>query len=231
MTQAPPVPTAEAYLWQFQRLLPRGRIWHRGWGTVEAQDLLTLMPQWVRLHARANNLIDDSFPCSTVELLPEWEATLGLPDPCVQPPLDTLQERTAAVCAKFVARGGSSREYFIHLAASLGFQIQIIQYAPFRVGLSRVGDPLNGPDWAFAWKIVVQGDVGTITYFRVGGSAVGERLATWGIEALQCMFAANVPANTIPIWSFEVNSSVWDAGFSIWDNGDSVWDEGVIVSQ
>jgi uncharacterized protein YmfQ (DUF2313 family) len=57
------------------------------------------------LDARAGQLIPDAFPCSTVELLPEWEATLGLPDPCVQPPLTTLQQRQAAVCAKLVARG------------------------------------------------------------------------------------------------------------------------------
>jgi uncharacterized protein YmfQ (DUF2313 family) len=223
-------PTAAEYLWQFQRLLPRGRIWQRGWGTVQAAQLLTLMPSWVRLHARADNLLVDSFPCSTVELLPEWEATLGLPDPCVQPPLATIQQRTAAVCAKFAARGGSSREYFIHLAASLGYQIVIQTFAPFRTGLSRAGQPLNGEDWAFAWRIVVQGAPGTIAYFRTGASAAGEPLAAWGITQLQCLFENMMPANTVPIWSYEVDSSIWDGGASIWDQGDSIWDEGVIVA-
>jgi uncharacterized protein YmfQ (DUF2313 family) len=39
-------------------------------------------PAFERLTARANNLLIDAFPGSTYELLPEWEATLGLPDPC-----------------------------------------------------------------------------------------------------------------------------------------------------
>ena len=222
--------SAEDYLWQFQRLLPRGRIWHRGWGTVEAQDLLTLMPQWARLHASANDLIGDTIPCSTVHMLPEWEATLGLPDPCVQPPLTTLQQRTAAVCAKFAARGGQSQEYFIHLAASLGFQIEIATYTPFRVGLSSVGDPLCSEDWAFAWQVIVQGNVGTITYFRTGASSAGEPLAAWGIQGLQCAIEAAAPADTTIIWVYAVNSSVWDGGASIWDQGDSIWDQGVIVA-
>ena len=115
-----PAYTAAEYLWQFQRLLPRGRVWHRGWGKVEAQDLLTLMPTWVRLNGRANDLIADAFPCTTDGLLPEWEATLGLPDPCTGP-LDTIQERVAAVCAKFTARGGQSIAYFIAIAESLGY--------------------------------------------------------------------------------------------------------------
>ena len=224
-----PAPSALDYLWQFQRLLPRGRVWHRGWGTLQAADLLTLMPTWARLHARANDLIGEVFPCSTTEMLPEWEATLGLPDPCVQPPLATIQQRTAAVCAKFVARGGASQAYFIHLAASLGFLIEIDTFTPFRVGHSRTGDRLYGAEWAFAWRVVVQGAPGTITYFRVGASAAGEPLAAWGIKQLECMFEASKPANSQIIWSYNVNSSIWDGGASIWDGGDSIWDKGVLL--
>ena len=223
-------PTAQDYLWQFQRLLPRGRVWQRGWGTLQAEALLTLMPTWVRLHIRADDLLTDAFPCSTVELLPEWEATLGLPDPCVQPPLTTIQQRTGAVCAKFVARGGASYEYFIHLAASLGFQIEIETYKPFRTGSSAAGDPLCSEAWAFAWRVVIDGNVGTITYFRTGASSAGEPLAAWGAQALQCAIEATAPANTTIIWAYAIDSSIWDAGTSIWDQGDSIWDRGVIAT-
>jgi uncharacterized protein YmfQ (DUF2313 family) len=218
------------YLWQFQRLLPRGRVWQRGWGTLQAAYLLTLMPTWARLHASFNALVVDVFPCSTVGMLPEWEASLGLPDPCVQPPLATIQQRTAAVCAKFAARGGSSIEYFMRLGASLGYQIEIQTFKPFRTGQSRTGDRLYSEEWIFAWRINIQGDVGSITYFRSGKSSAGERLATWGIQQLQCILAEFAPANTIPIWAYQINSSIWDGGASIWDSGLSVWDEGVIVA-
>jgi len=219
--------TATDYLWQFQRLLPRGRVWHRAWGTLQAEALLTLMRTWSRLHNATNALVADVFPCSTIGMLPEWEATLGLPDPCTGP-LPTIAQRTAAVCGKFVARGGSSREYFIHLAASLGFQIEIQTYKPFYAGQGRAGEHLYSEAWAHAWRVIVQGET-TVTYFRAGVSAAGEPLADWGHDLLQCMFEAVAPADSVLIWSFEINTSIWDKGETIWENGDSIWDVGAVV--
>jgi len=222
-----PQASAIDYLWQFQRLLPRGRVWHRGWGTMQAQELLTLMPTWARLHASANAVVPDVFPCSTVGMLPEWEATLGLPDPCTGP-LPTVQQRTAAVCGKFVARGGSSRAYFIHLAASLGFQIEIDTFKPFYASQARAGDPLYSEEWAYAWRVTVQSE-STVIYFRAGESSAGEPLADWGHDLLHCMFVQYAPADSIIIWGYAINSSIWDDGASIWDGGDSVWDKGAII--
>lgn len=195
-----PVYTAADYLWQFQRLLPRGRVWHRGWGTVQAEALLTLMPTWARLSARANQLLVETFPCTTTELLPEWEASLGLPDPCIQPPLATLQQRTAAVCAKFAGRGGQSIDYFIELAAEHGYTIEITTYAPFRVDINRADDPLYDAAWAYAWTVT--GSTSTVVYFRVDLSSVEEPLASWGNEQLECLIRAAAPAHTIVMFEY-----------------------------
>lgn len=208
------------FLWQFQRLLPRGRIWHRGWGTVQAQDLLTLMPTWEALHNRANELITETFPCSTSELLSEWEASLGLPDPCTGE-LDTLQQRQAAVCAKFRAGGSQSIAYYQEVAAALGYEITIVNQAPFRVNINRVGEPLYGEQWAYAFKIVAPPV--TETYFRVGISRVGEPLASWGNELLECTLRALAPAHTIPIFAY-IQESLWDEKASIWDGSATHWD-------
>jgi uncharacterized protein YmfQ (DUF2313 family) len=216
-----PTYTASDFLWQFQRLLPRGRIWQRGWGTFQAAALLTLMPTWVRLHGRLNALIAETFPCSTFELLPEWEASLGLPDECIGA-LDTIQQRQAAVCAKFCARGGQSEQYFIDLAAAAGFDIYIVTFSPFRVGINSVGQPLNGEDWAFTWGIIAPPT--TVTYFRTGVSTAGEPLATWGNKTLICLIERYAPAHTIPVFRFTTEST-WDYGESIWDAGESEpWD-------
>jgi uncharacterized protein YmfQ (DUF2313 family) len=222
----PPVYTTTDYATQFQRLLPRGVIWRRGWGEVQEADLLVLMPLWARLHLRLNDLITQIFPCSTTELLPEWEASLGLPDPCIGP-LPTLQQRTAAVCAKFSARGGQSREYFTRLAASTGLQIEIQEFRPFEASISRAGDPLYDEAWAFAWRIVVQAQP-VVIYFRASGSTAGEPLATWGDKTLECLMQRYAPANTILIFAYRIDSAIWDSGASIWDAGDSIWDENAI---
>jgi uncharacterized protein YmfQ (DUF2313 family) len=49
---------------------------------VQSQVLYGLAKSYERETARANNLLVDSFPLTTYELLPEWESSLGLPDPC-----------------------------------------------------------------------------------------------------------------------------------------------------
>jgi len=179
-----PVYGAFDYLRQFQRLLPRGRIWHRGWGTLQAQYLLTLMPTWVRLHERANDLLVDEFPCTTDELLPEWEATLGLPDPCTGP-LDTIEARQAAVCTKFVARGGSSVAYFLRLAEAAGITITIEELAPFRTDRNRVGDRIWNEDAAWWWVVT----------FPPGTDPADA-------QVIICMFENIKPAHTQIIWIY-----------------------------
>jgi uncharacterized protein YmfQ (DUF2313 family) len=179
-----PIATAIDYLTQFQRLLPRGRVWQRGWGSVQAADLLTLMPTWARLHQSANELLVDTFPCTTDELLPEWEESLGLPDPCTGP-LDTIEARQTAVCAKFVARGGQSLAYFEHLAEVAGLAVTIEEYAPFYTDRNRVGDRLWNQAGAYTWSVTFPPDTDPAA-----------------AAALVCMFEAIKPAHTTIIWLY-----------------------------
>ena len=197
-----PLYSVTDYLSAFQRLLPRGRIWHRGWGTVQPQDIVTLLPQTVRLNQRAIDVLRETFPCTTAELLPAWEATLGLPDPCIGE-LDTLQQRQAAVCTKFTARGGQSADYFIRLAASLGYTITITTFRPFYISEGRVDDPLYDEQWAYVWQVNVAAGADTLIYFRVDDSAVDEPLVAFGNAALECLLTAAAPAHTQIIFSYQ----------------------------
>lgn len=189
-----PAPSFSAidYLWQFQRLLPRGRVWHRGWGTIQAEHLLTLMPTWSRLGARANDLLADAFPCTTNDLLPEWEATLGLPDPCTGP-LDTIQERVAAVCTKFSARGGQSVAYFIAIAESLGYENVTIDEFP------ATSPTVDGP--VHEWRVNIYTNTTTI-WFRAGVSVAGDPLARWGSNILECTLEMLKPAHTTILFAY-----------------------------
>jgi uncharacterized protein YmfQ (DUF2313 family) len=219
-----PLNSAIDYLQQFQRLLPRGRIWHRGWGTVQGQDLLTLMPQIVRLNQRAIDVLAETFPCTTSELLEEWEATLGLPDPCIGE-LATLQERQAAVCAKFSAQGGQSRAYFVALAQSLGINISVRTFRPFYVSEGRADEHLYDEQWAYVWQINAP-IVGTEVWFRVDESTVDEPLLAFGNSTLECLLNQYKPAHTQLIFVYVLNATFWDAeiGESLWDGEASVWD-------
>jgi uncharacterized protein YmfQ (DUF2313 family) len=188
-----PVYSVYDYLAQVLRLLPFGRIWRRGPATVQAADLLVLLPNVVRLHNAANGIIADVFPCSCYGGITEWEATLGLPSECTGP-LATLQERVAAVCAKFSARNGNqSVPYFIAIAESLGYE-----------GVTIDEFPANGPDDpgdVYKWRVNVPGGA-PITWFRAGQSHAGDRLASWGGNILECTLDELKPAHTEVIFAY-----------------------------
>ena len=191
--------SAADYLAALQALLPRGRVWPRDAEAVLTKVLSALAPTYERQNARSNQLIVDAFPASTIELLPEWEETLGLPDPCAGPS-PTIAARRAQVVARFKALGGQSVPYFIAYALALGYVISITQFIPARVGIARAGDPLNGPDWAHAWRINTA--LHTVVRAQVGVSQVGEPLAYWNNAVLECQLREVMPAHTVLIFSY-----------------------------
>lgn len=168
----------------FLGLLPRGRIWRSDQDSVEVQTITALMKTWERLQARANNLLIDAFPSTTVELLPEWEASLGLPDPCAGNVTLTIAQRQAQVVARLTARGGQGIPYFVAFIKALGWTpATITTFAPWRCGISCCADPLRGQAWAFAWQIAVH-------------------LTGVPTAVLECEVRARAPANTIPIFVY-----------------------------
>jgi uncharacterized protein YmfQ (DUF2313 family) len=160
---------------------------------------LGLAQNYARSNARANDVIAEAFPATTFEMLPEWESTLGLPDPCAGAS-PTIQGRRSQVVTRFTSVGGQSVAYMIAFAKSLGYTITIKQYAPARVGQSRVGQPLCGPAWAYAWNI--GSALNTVVRSRVGTAAAGEPLATWGNAVLECELRAIAPAHTTLFFTY-----------------------------
>lgn len=186
--------TADDYTRIILALMPRGRIWPKEPDATQAATAQGLAGAYVQQTARANNLLIDAFPASSTELLPEWEKTLGLPDPCMgENP--TLQQRRAQVVARLTSSGGQNAAFYIAYAAALGFTVTVTNYAPFRAGQSTAGQQLGTSDWFFTWSI--NAPLNTVTYFAAGQSAAGEPLATWGNEVLECELTPLAPAHTI----------------------------------
>ncbi|KWT89364.1 MULTISPECIES: putative phage tail protein [unclassified Variovorax] len=191
--------SAADYLAALQALLPRGRVWPRDADAVQTKALIGLAPTYERQNARSNQLLIDAFPASTIELLPEWEETLGLPDPCAGPS-PTIAARRAQVVARITSLGGQSVPYFIAYALALGYVITITEFIPARVGIARAGDPLRGVDWAHAWQ--VNASLHTVVRARVGISQAGEPLAYWNNTVLECELREVMPAHTVLIFSY-----------------------------
>ncbi len=196
---AAPIYTVEDIQSALQALLPRGRVWPRDPDTVQADFWKAVAGTYKRNSDAAAALLTDVFPGTTEFLLPEWEETLGLPDPCVVS-AQTIAQRVAAVVAKLAHSGGQSIEYFVTLANILGYpDSTITQYAPFRAGRSHCGDRLGGEDWFFVWTFDSP-DL-PVTYFRAGASTAGDPLYSLGGPELRCAIQRFAPAHTNVLFS------------------------------
>lgn len=148
--------TVEDYTAALAALLPRGRAWPEDPDSTQRKVLAGLAASLERLDADASGLLDTSLPGSISPMLPEWEATLGLPDACLGG-TPSFAERAAQVASRFTRKGGLSRQRYIDFAATLGFEITIATYSPFRIGRTPI-DGVNGigaPDWYFVWGVTV----------------------------------------------------------------------------
>lgn len=192
--------SADRYREQLQALLPRGEAWPRDPGAVLTALLDALAQEFGRVDMRADNLLDELDPRTTNELLLDFERVYGLPGPCITT-AQTTTERRAALVAQITEIGNLSRQYFIDLAARLGYTITITEFQQFRVGQSAVGDALYGDDWIYAWQVNAALD--TINEFQVNQNAVGDPLRSWGNESLECAITARKPAHTTLIFSYQ----------------------------
>jgi uncharacterized protein YmfQ (DUF2313 family) len=157
---AAPQYSAADYLAALQALMPRGAVWPRDAGALQTKVLAGLVKSYETQNQRANNLLVDAFPASAVELLPEWEASLGLPSSAAGPNPSTWARQTLVI-ARLVGSLGVSVADLQQYAALLGYQITITKLAPFRCGQSRCGEVLGGTERMFGLIVTAPGSAQT----------------------------------------------------------------------
>ncbi|WGM00945.1 YmfQ family protein [Arsenophonus nasoniae] len=185
----------EEYARAFQALAPQGFAWDWRSGTTMHKVLRGLASAYHASDNEAIRLLVTSFPKTATSFLPEWEATLGLPDKCMTAPPDTLPKRQGIALAKLLRTGGQSKNYFIALAAETGYQVTITEFRQTRAGLSVCGHALNGEAWPFVWRMHAGKTV--VLSARAGGSYCGDPLRAWGDKQLECQFNQIAPSHTI----------------------------------
>lgn len=135
------------------RLLPRGPIWSRDLDGIAARLATIWGKTFSRNSARCVNLLKDAFPATTDELLPEWQKTLGLPDP-VAPETQTLEQQQAQVVARLTGTGGCSIPYLQDYAKTLGYSVTITPDSAFYFGM-QFGTEFGGEGWNFDYTVTV----------------------------------------------------------------------------
>lgn len=198
---ADPLYKAADYQAILKSLLPPGRVWPREPGTVQDLLMAGLAPTFERLDARAQTLLVDAFPGTTIELIPEWEETLGLPDLC-EGEGQGIDQRRAQVINRLVNAGGQSVAYFLGVLSRLGYvDATITQYAPFRADVDHADAPLYHADYAFHWSINIPNL--RVFYFKADNSTVGEALVIISDAAVFCVIDALRPAHTTVSYTSE----------------------------
>ena len=148
--------SASAYTDLITAILPTGPIWDYLAAADHGAMVRGMADEMGRIDARGGDASLEFTPSTAVELIGEWEALLGLPDPLDPSPPTALADRQAAAHAALIASGGQSAAYYMKVSAALGVAVTITgrPYGnPFVCGISHCGDPLNGRGASFIWRV------------------------------------------------------------------------------
>jgi uncharacterized protein YmfQ (DUF2313 family) len=194
--------TPEDFQAELLGLMPPGSAISKDPESVNGRLMLAIGDGLSEIDALTELLVEEADPRKTMQLLPDWEAAVGLPDPCAGP-APTIQARRAQLIARLTAEGGQSIDILEAYMAALGYQVTIQNFHPFTPGISAVGDP-RSPVCDTSWRFVFQvnAPLNTVTYFTPGVSAFPEPLASWGNAVLECEMRRIAPAHTMPIFIY-----------------------------
>lgn len=209
------------YLKLLQSLLPPGKVWSRSFSSVIGEFLYGEANELARIDNRAQDILIERNTKTTNELLTDHELEWGLPDECTRDLSLTLEERRLAVYNKKVSLGGQNKEYFIQIAANLGYIATITEYTPFWCGLGVSGSPCGPQENIFYWTLTIYSNEDPII-FKSGTGASGDPLQKISslLEAPFCLAEKWKPAHTILLTALAGPgfSSGFDSGFDSLSN-------------
>lgn len=181
--------------------LPMGFAWTRqpdsNWGRL----LTPLAWEGVLFEEAAEAQLDEAIPSGSLHLLPDYERVLG-PDPCMAPDPADPDARRRAVHSRWTGRQGASRQDYIALAATCGFDVVIDEFAPAvaggpgpgrRPGALVAGGLLYGPAWRWTWRLTVT-------------PAVDFQNLPAAVASLSCTIRRTMPAHTTLILVVQDNN-------------------------
>lgn len=191
------------YEQQVNALLPRGPIWKRTPGGILDSVLYALSREAARIDARACAVLEESDPRTSIEELHRWFDDYGIPSECLAAIADpSLEQMRQELLAKITSNLGLTKAFFESLAASLGYDAEVVTYR-----VHTVEDDVEHPLYDEKWTVVMT--IGIRVYG--GGHAeildvnwsVKEPLARWGNALLECMVRALAPAHVYVVFMYE----------------------------
>ncbi|MEH8031468.1 YmfQ family protein [Gallibacterium anatis] len=157
-----------------------------------------------RLQASVEAILKVIEPATSNELLADWERLCGITTDASK----TYGERVKRVIIQLNALGGLSIPYFLRLAESIGYTIQIKEFSPLKNDLPNLGDTTLWVDQSkerliFIWCVTVINGDDNIVYFRAGQSLAGDYLVDFGDPIIEEFFEDLKPAHTYCYFAYQ----------------------------
>ncbi|SMF94364.1 Uncharacterized protein YmfQ in lambdoid prophage, DUF2313 family [Methylomagnum ishizawai] len=192
--------TGTDYLSMLQALLPRGPVW-AGAGRM-GQVLQSWADEFALVDARIRPLLLESEPETVDELLPDWEAEFGLPEPCDPEAEPTDGERRTRLAAKVHYLADHTEPGWQALAARYGATLRLESFQPSEAGLLVAGGELLGDRARYSWRVVVLTPTITVREPICGDFVAGDRLGDWDRLPIECAIRRRNHAHLIPIFGY-----------------------------
>ena len=189
------------YLRLLQSLLPGGKAWNKYDDSSLTEFLYGEAEEFARVDTRVDDLGTERDTRTTDELLTDHEIDFGIPNDCFN--LNTTNRlRRQAIYSQLLTTGRQDKQYFIDIAAALGYTVTITEYVPCLCGLAYAGDPCGGYRVLSYWKVSIQyPDVAAGPYAKAFNIAF-DSIYSADIEALYCIIRSLRPAHSTVIFDF-----------------------------
>lgn len=183
--------TADQYKRQLVQLLPPGPALQVVDGS-ELDAVLGWMATFLaEVDVRADIVRTEANPQRAVQLLAEWEGSLGLPDSCTVG-AQTIAERQIAVTQKLTDRRGARISRYVQLAAMLGYPGATTKRFSYHNCEMSCETPVNEISSRFVWMLNVP--AGTRVVESTVESGTDDPLVVWGDSVLECVIHRETPA-------------------------------------
>lgn len=159
---------------------------------------------FARLEQRATDVLNVISPDTSGQMLTDWERICGIKTDANK----SYADRVKRVIIQLNAIGGLSIPYFMRLAESIGYHIEIKEFSPLQRDFPDPGDIVkfrNDPQESliFMWRVTVLNGDDNITYFRAGQSLAGEHLVEFGDPIIEEFFRDLKPAHTYCYFAYK----------------------------
>jgi uncharacterized protein YmfQ (DUF2313 family) len=146
-----------------------------------------------------NRLLNEVDPTTAYSTLGDWERVTGLAQQAVDLGL-SIEQRQAAVAAKWYGRGGFSIPYFIRMAEIFGFPgATVTEFTPMTCN-STCNDALYSEADRFCWQMNLSVNGGM--FIATCNSPCDAALGSWGTGAVESAIRTQRLAHTSVIFNY-----------------------------